>query len=218
MTFHYPDISKWQEGISLSGVQAVCSKASEGTSITDPWYGAHKTEAARVGAFFMAYHFLRQGSGQAQGQHAQRTVGRVPLMCDLEPRDSEGSHPKIGDATAFIDAVRKAGGICELVYFPKWYWGQIGSPSLQPFKDRKMSLVSSHYVDSYSDSGPGWQPYGGMTPEIWQYTDHKYLNGLYVDYNAFKGTLDQLRTLATGGTATGELIPFGEAGELLGAP
>ena len=39
-----------------------------------------------------------------------------------------------------------------------------------------------------------------MTPAVWQYTDKKPFNGQNVDFNAFKGTLDQLKALVCGGT------------------
>src|SRR5262249_36503153 len=82
-----------------------------------------------------------------------------------------------------------------LVYLPHWYWSRktadrgLGSPSLQPLIDRKMQLVSSAYV-AYTDAaaGTGWQPYGGMTPLVWQYTDRLQFNGMLLDFNAFRGS------------------------------
>jgi hypothetical protein len=73
----------------------------------------------------------------------------------LDWETTTGSSPTVSDAVAFIDEFRKLGGTCNLAYLPKWYWQQIGSPSLQPVIDRKISLVSSDYLASgYSDTGP----------------------------------------------------------------
>lgn len=71
----------------------------------------------------------------------------------------------------------------------------MGSPSLAPLVSRGMKLVSSDYT-AYSDTGPGWAPYGGMTPSVWQYTDAQPFNGQQVDFNAFKGTVVQLMSVA----------------------
>ena len=84
----------------------------------------------------------------------------------------------MGDTLGFIDAYRGLGGIVNLVYFPRWYWGQIGSPSLSGLASRKCALWSSAYT-GYTDDGhgTGWMPYGGLTPAIWQYTDAHAFNG-----------------------------------------
>ena len=64
-------------------------------------------------------------------------------------------------------------------------------------------LVSSNYTH-YSDSGPGWAPYGGMTPVIWQYTDSGTLNGVEpVDFNAYRGTVADFESQVTTGALAG---------------
>jgi hypothetical protein len=46
------------------------------------------------------------------------------------------------------------------------------------------------------DNGPGWAPYSGQTPVIWQYTDNATIGRQPgCDANAFRGTLDQLRAV-----------------------
>lgn len=109
------------------------------------------------------------------------------------------SKPTIAQALAFVDAYRKLGGVCHLLYHPHWYWQVLGSPSLKPFADRDMALVSSQYVTTYSNTGPGWDSYGGMDPQVWQFTDHRVLNGVPCDYNSFKGTPAELHSLAATG-------------------
>ena len=84
-----------------------------------------------------------------------------------------------------------------LLYLPQWYWQQIGSPDLRPFGASGVHLVSSNYT-SYSDNGPGWAPYGGVTPLVWQYTDAHAINGFKVDHNAVKVPLSQFLSLIGG--------------------
>ena len=188
MTIYYPDISSYQAGIDLKGALAVAVKGTEGTSYLNPDYARAKSDAAANGTFFFAYHFLRQGPAAAQAAWSHSQVGKTPLMLDVEVTGT--STPTLADATAFVDAYRKLGGIVYLVYLPRWYWqANLGSPSLAPLSTRGLLLVSSSYT-SYTDadSGIGWQPYGGMTPIVWQYTDALVFNGIPVDFNAFRGS------------------------------
>ena len=211
MTLFYPDISGYQGNIDLSEIPAACAKATEGTSFASAAYGEQKAMAARDGAFFFAYHFLRHGEPRTQAMWCRGKTPGVPLMLDFEPAGS--SAPTLSDAAAFIAAYRSAGGTCWLVYLPHWYWQQLGSPDLKPLRDLGMLLVSSAYPGGYpGDHGSGWTPYGGYpTVTIWQYTSSQALHGQRVDYNAYRGTLAGLESLArTGklpGTVTGPVMP-----------
>jgi GH25 family lysozyme M1 (1,4-beta-N-acetylmuramidase) len=198
MTIYYPDISGYNAGVSLSGAPAVCIKVTEGTSYVNHDYSPAVGRAHSAGAYPFAYHFLHQGNAAGQASWAHQHAGSTPLMLDFEPTGS--SSPQVGDATAFIDEYRKLGGIIHLNYFPHWYWQQIGSPSMQPFLSRNMFLVASGYT-TYTDnpSGVGWLPYGGQYPSIWQYTDSQQLNGQQIDFNAYRGSLAQLKAMVGDG-------------------
>jgi lysozyme len=198
MTIYYPDISSYNTGVGLNGAPAVCIKVTEGTSYVNPDYSAALGRAHSAGAYPFAYHFLRQGNAAAQASWAHQHAGSTPLMLDFEPTGN--SHPQVGDATAFIDEYRKLGGIIHLNYFPHWYWQQIGSPSLQPFVSRNLFLVSSAYT-AYTDEprGVGWLPYGGQHPSIWQFTSSQPFNGQNLDFNAYRGSLDQLKAMVGAG-------------------
>lgn len=216
MTIAYPDVSNHEGAMALqSGTVACFAKSSEGTGYTDPYYLHFKAEAARVGALFGAYHFLRQGDGAGQAGFAYSIVGpRVPLMIDFEPEyDANGSPislPSLADAVAFRDTYRELGGLVRLNYLPHWYWaGHLGSPSLAPLAD--LALVSSGYT-TYSDTGPGWASYGGLEPQIWQYTDKLPYSGRLVDFNAYRGTVQDFAALL--GLSGGSMTPEQEA-ELL---
>lgn len=201
----------------MANTVACFCKATEGTTYINSDYARARADAARRGVFFGAYAFLHHGNAAAQARHAHNVVGNAtPLMVDVEP--TSGSNPTVGDCTAFVDEYRRLGGIVHLVYLPKWYWGRtslgemrghadrgiigrrsqrvapaphevicMASPSLSSLASRGLCLVSSDYT-TYSDSGPGWAPYGGMAPMVWQYTDRFPFNGHSVDFNAFKGS------------------------------
>src|SRR6516165_11276912 len=205
MTIFYPDVSSYQAGISFAGCVIAVVKATEGTGYVNPDYAGAKARAANAGAFFCAYHFLHAGNGAGQASHAYSVVGSgIPVMIDCEPEyNSNGtiaSAPQIADVVDFINQYRALGGTTYLLYLPHWYWqGNLGQTSLAPVINLGMLLVSSDYT-TYSDTGPGWAPYGGMTPVIWQYTSTGTLNGVSnVDMNAYKNTLADFQAQATTG-------------------
>lgn len=191
----FPDISHYQGNIDLTGAQVVVAKATQGATYTDPLYGRNKAEAARVGALFVAYHWLDTSDAGAQARHAFAVVGAdVPLMID----DEQGTI-SVPHTLAFVDAYRTLGGLVALEYAPRWVWWKSGQPDLRPFTAAGLHLVSSSYPQAgYTATGPGWAPYGGVTPTIWQYTDARPFNGQRVDFNAYRGSADQLRALLYG--------------------
>jgi peptidoglycan hydrolase-like protein with peptidoglycan-binding domain len=216
MTIFYPDVSSFQTGISFAGCVIAVVKATEGTGYTNPDYAQAKVRAADAGAYFCAYHFLHAGNGAGQASYAHGVVGSdVPLMIDCEPtygpNGAIASAPQLSDVVDFVTEYRALGGKTYLLYLPHWYWaGDLGQASLAPVIDLGMLLVSSDYT-AYSDTGPGWAAYGGMTPAIWQYTSSATLNGVTnVDMNAYQGTLGdfqaQVTTGAQGGTAEPTLV------------
>lgn len=201
MTIYYPDVSHWRKGLNLAGAVAVCAKVTESTDYYDDTYKGFKAQAESLGIFFFAFHFLRHGNAAAQAKYCYDHNGGTPLMLDFEERAGQPL-PTVADAVEFIDAYRNLGGVCYLLYLPHWYWQKIGSPPLQRLIDRKMRLVSSNYT-KYSDNGPGWASYGGLTPVIWQYTSSQSFGGqATVDFNAFKGSLNELQSLARTGKET----------------
>jgi Glycosyl hydrolases family 25 len=194
----FPDVSHHQGDINLVGASAVIAKASQGTGFTDPTYALNRAQAARIGALFIAYHWLDTSDAVAQARHAYSVVGpEVPLMIDDEQNVITVTH-----TLAFVSAYRALGGIVRLEYAPRWVWSKSGQPDLRPLAAAGLLIVSSSYpAVGYTDDGPGWQPYGGVTPTIWQFTDRQPFNGKRVDFNAFRGTVDQMRAQLQGGTA-----------------
>ena len=198
MTVFYPDISSYEEGLRIQpGTVAVVAKATEGTYYVDKFYDDFKAQAANAGAIFSGYHFLVTGSSAAdQAQAYFNKAGSTPCMLDVETTGT--SKPSVDLVVAFIEALKGLGGRVWGVYFPQWYWGQVGG-DLGRVTAAGAVLVSSNYT-AYSDSGPGWNAYGGATPAVWQYTNAQSYGGQSVDFNAFKGTAAELAALINGDT------------------
>lgn len=196
MTIFFPDISSYEAGLTIQpGTVAVVAKATEGTYYRDAQYANFKAQAARVGAVFSAYHFLKAGNGAGQADYCFAMVGSTPVMLDVETEGA--SKPTEADCLAFINRMRQLGGRVWGAYFPQWFWQQVGGN----LASLGVAVVSSNYT-SYSDSGPGWAPYGGATPVIWQYTDKQSYGGQTVDFNAYKGTVAELAALINGTTTS----------------
>jgi len=199
MTIHFNDISHYQ-GTSFPISGPIIAKATEGSNFTDSAYASNKKRTLAAGHPFAAYHFpLRAATAsmEAQAAHAKAVIGTdTPTMMDIE-KDINGHWITRDDCLRQIDIMQASGMRVTMAYIPKWFWeGEWDGASLTPFADRGLVLVSSQYVHTYSDSGPGWDAYGGVKPGIWQYTDGKeeYAGGgLHnADTNAFKGTEAEL--------------------------
>jgi len=200
------DISSYQRGLDLGHLGAssfVLAKTTEGTYYTDAFYQGWRQQAAALGKPFVWYHFLSGEDARAQAAHTLANVGdtTLPGMLDFEPAGS--FNPTLAQAVAYVDAATAAGLRLRLVYLPRWYWRQIGSPDLSALAARGLSLVSSSYVGGSGnptalypgDSAAGWQAYGGMAPLLYQYTNSGADGGQSnLDYNAFRGTVAELMT------------------------
>ena len=202
MTFFYADIASYQAGLSLSGLPAVCVKATEGTTYIDPDYAGWKSEADTKGVLFSAYHYLDAVNPAEQAQFCFNIVGDTPLMIDVE---ALGTVDSVSTIETFESAFTALGGRVWGYYIPLWYWeGNMGSPDLSGLPG---ALVASDYADPYSDSGVGWDSYGGKSPVVWQVTNSHLFNGQPVDWDAFRGTVEDLSTLWYGAQPSNSNVP-----------
>lgn len=202
MTVFFPDISSYEAGLTIQpGTVAVVAKATEGLYYRDAQYLNFKAQAARVGAVFSAYHFLKAGNGAAQADYCHAMVGATPVMLDVETEG--GSKPTVADCLAFITRMRALGGRVWGAYFPRWFWEEVGGS----LASLGVAIVASGYPGHYSDTDPDWQPYGGANPQIWQYTDKQPYGGQHVDFNAYRGTVTQLAALINGGSSAAPSTP-----------
>ena len=199
MTIKYHDVSHYNGAYVPTG--PTCAKATEGSTFVDPQYDGIRRRTLAGGWAFLPYHFLHHGNIDAQVDHTFSVVGHQPLMLDVES-EKDTPDSTLADVYAFADRWKAVTGqLVTLAYIPHWYWsGHWGSPSLAGLKSRGIGLVSSNYT-TYSDTGPGWAGYGGITPVIWQYTSTP------IDTNAFKGTTAELANLWANGTATKPSAP-----------
>lgn len=216
MTVFGPDISSYEQGLNVAALAEpfVMMKCTEGTYYADPDYADWLGQARSAGKLPVAYHFVKaeeSASAQASWLAAHIRDRSVPVMLDVETEGASAPHlPLVLD---LIDAMTSQDLNVRLVYLPRWFWQDIGSPSLTPLAQRGVGVVASaypgrrglsapvSYADSGGDTGPGWAPYGGVTPALWQFTDAG-VEQQSMDFNAYRGTIDQLAVLLGHGPVT----------------
>lgn len=219
MTIFGPDISSYEQGVNVAALSDpfVILKCTEGTYYTDADYAGWLAQARSAGKVVIPYHFVKtESSAQAQAAMLAAHIDdmTLPVMLDVETEGA--SAPNLPFVLSVIDAMHGRGLNVRLVYLPRWYWQQVGSPDLTPLSGRGVGVVSSAYPRSgplapaqgYAadggDAGPGWAAYGGVTPVLWQFTDAG-TEQQNVDFNAFRGTVDQLRALLGGAAGGGDM-------------
>jgi hypothetical protein len=205
MTIFGPDISSYEHGLRIAGLSDpfLFAKVTEGTYYRDADWPAFRDATRRAGKLLVGYHFVTGEDPRAQAANLASWIGdkAIPVMLDFEPTGN--SRPTHTQQLAVADAVKAAGMRVRLSYTPRWYWQQLGSPDLTGLTARGIGVVSSAYPNpsipdparDYAadggDNGPGWAPYGGITPLLWQFTDAG-VEQQRMDFNAFRGSVADL--------------------------
>lgn len=217
MTIFGVDVSSYQAGLDMArvaseGVSAVFVKATEGGGYQNPSYGAQISSAKSAGLVTATYHFVRTTSESDQVALIKRTVPvDQPLILDSEV-DGNGEY---GVTVQLVNDLRAAGYRVPLVYFPKWFWVQIGSPSLVGLPPlwssgypNPNSGSPSEVYSTVGDNASGWTGYGGLPVGLYQFSDKAIVAGQTVDCSAFKGTRQDLVNLLYGTTTPKEDVMF----------
>lgn len=200
------DISHHQDVFDLArakreGIAFVIAKATEGSAFTDSRFNANLDAARSAGLLVAAYHYQRAGvSAAAQVAHIRAVVPRdVSVILDVEA--NSGSVALTRDLVARL---RSAGYRVPLLYLPRWYWQQIGSPSLAGlpplWSSRYPDMVQGTLADEW-DGVPAsyWDGHGGLPVAVLQFTSSARIAGRApIDANAYRGTAAQLAALLGG--------------------
>jgi hypothetical protein len=133
-------------------------------------------------------------------------------MIDFEDVDNNGAPLlNIGDFWNLVNALNSVGLNVALGYIPQFYFADIGRPDLSALASNGIALISADFVDGSGyasvlypgNNAPGWSPYGGASPTIYQFTDQGIVAGNNeIDCDAYLGTLPELQQLLTGSLAT----------------
>lgn len=214
MTIFGCDFSSFQGNPDWAAVDTETAfgweKATQGTWYVNPYWNGPKGHnkaamAARKSATGFipgVYHFLEAGNASAQADFFASRAGNLDgwaIMVDVEPTST--SRPTLADAKAFVSRCRHHYPRHPVTgYIPKWYWGNQDTTFVDV-------LFASSYVTGTGTpsqlyakvTSSMWDPYGGRTPALLQFTDQAEVSGVsgLVDCSAFRRTARQLRTAIT---------------------
>ena len=206
------DVSHYQAGLTVnSGATRsfVVAKVTEGTSYRDRSYASFRDAAIRKNIPFGAYHYLHHAP-TAEARYAVNAAGKsVPIAVDCE----YNSGCTGADVRTFVTEVRRLGGKVSLLYVPRSYWKQIGSPNFGGLNTSAAPTAlwnaaypggnSGTWQDSMRSSSH-WADYAGLKVVMWQYSDSRGR----LDVDAFRGSrADLCRYLYCASTSPGTTAP-----------
>lgn len=207
MTFYGIDISNWQAGLNLELVKAeqfsaVICKVSEGAGYRDPTWRGFRNEARRLGLPIMGYHYVRADEPAAdQARAFVEHLGDNTIPCML---DHEAGSGDLASYWAVRKAIEQLGVRVALTYIPRWYWEQLGEPSLAgigplmsssyggPAPTGRSGYASAIYPGNHD---AGWNGYGGAEVAIFQFSQAAWVAGQRLDSWAHRGSLFELLDL-----------------------
>ena len=183
-----------------AGIQFAFLKATEGAGFTDGDFTVNLRKAQDAGLLVAAYHYVRADSSAVS--QVSRVLSVVPLSVPVIP-DVESGSGGVSLTLEFVRRLQLAGYRVPLLYLPRWYWQQIGSPSLAGlpplWSSRYPDNVPGSLDDEWADVPTSyWNGYGGLPVAVLQFTSSGRLPGYSnnnLDLNAYPGTRDQLATL-----------------------
>ncbi len=198
------------ERAAREGIEFFILKATEGSGFTDSRFKENLAKVRKTGKLVAAYHYQRAGiSAAAQVAHIRRVVPKdVPVILDVEANSGHVSLTR-----DIIARLRKVGYRSPLLYLPRWYWRQIGSPSLaglpplwsSRYPDNRVGDIEDEYADVPAHF---WNGYGGLPVVVLQFTSSARVAGRApIDGNAFRGTAAELHALFGGRAGGGSAAP-----------
>ena len=207
------DVSYWNAGIDWPKVRAtgqrfVFTKATEGSSYSDPTFDDNWRGAKKAGLLRGAYHFFRcnidpkkQATRFIDYVQSMNDNGELPPVLDLETNDGQTKDKIIERAKTWLDLVEEAFGKRPIIYsgqyFLQDYFSEVGGGPPSWAKDYPLWLAQ--YPNQYVAGMRPSLPRGWFKWTFWQYSDKGRVNGINakVDLNLFNGSLEDLYKLAS---------------------
>ena len=213
-TLYGIDVSEFQDGLNLAGTDMdfVIIRLAYGASRPDDCAVSHTEDWSTTGKPVSFYHYLTPWDdlgAQADLVRSQWDAcgRRGGVWIDVEEPGITRAH-----VVAFRDALRARGVLVIGAYSRANFWEALpgGEPTAA---EGGGAIWVSHYGQQPAgpirsiypgDSSSQWSyPLGNRKPDLWQWTDRATVPGWTsgVDANAYRGSVDQLRALFTGGSA-----------------
>lgn len=180
------------------GCELCLMKAGEGSTFVDEDFASNLAEARAAGQLVGAYWYQRASASAAAHVAKIRQVVPVdvPVIMDVEA-NSGG----VALTREIIRQLNAVGYRTPLLYIPRWYWQQIGSPSLVGlpplWSSRYPDMLVGTLADEWADVPASyWNGYGGLDVALLQFTSSARIAGYQpLDASAFRGTRAELAAL-----------------------
>jgi lysozyme len=212
----FDPVINWAK-VRAQGYRFVIIRSSYGVdnsqTIKDTMFDSHWAGSKAAGMLRAPYHYLKAAQdGNKQAEDFLKIVtlekGDLPPVLDLEEAFNQDASNKqfIANAGAFLAKVKQATGITPMVYSRASFLNEkLTQNGKAPAWAMSYLMWVAHWTYAYGDNikpieAAGWAPY-----TFWQYSGEKEnLDGItddlgrpvYVDFDVFKGTLEELFALA----------------------
>lgn len=197
---HGIDVSRYQSTIAWGEVKRMqvknirlgfaFIKATEGSSLVDPYFKRNWKKAKEAGMVRGAYHFFqprKDGKTQAKHffDHVSLESGDLPPVLDIE-RGWNVSREKVqAEVREWLDAMEAAYGVKPIIYTYVTFYEKYLKGSFDEYP-----LWIAHY---YQPDNPRIS----RTWDFWQHSEEGRVNGILakVDFNVFSGDSAEFRAL-----------------------
>jgi GH25 family lysozyme M1 (1,4-beta-N-acetylmuramidase) len=189
----YQGYPNWAS-VKSSGKTFAFTKATEGTTYTNPYFATNWARIKSAGLIRGAYHYGRPGTDPvAQANYFCNVVGPtsgdLQMTLDIETTDGKSSSQVRSWIVAFINQIKARTGRPGIIYTGFYFWrDSAGNGS-----NLNCPLWLAAYVSDPSAYVPAAWPYF----TFWQYTSSGSVSGVSgnVDRDAFNGSLSGLNAL-----------------------
>lgn len=208
MTLFGPDGSRWQVGMKFGTTPHFLKWRASRATTADGTF-ARSYEWAKANKIpFGAYHFpyptrMYPAAAQAATFASVCKDKTIPVALDWE---QDGTmRATIDDVNAVAGAIRKLGYRVPTLYTGSGYWATIGRPNLTGlgfdlwrarYGDQEPTdkfLAKPRYTSMGGDTGSGWEPLGGLTPALWQFSSRVWWGDRYMDHSAIRRPASDLK-------------------------
>lgn len=201
--------------MARDGISFLTHKSTEATWVTHAHYGDAMRRARDAGIPILgAYHVVRSPlNASDEVDFCLSYVDRETpwwrdfphwfWQVDLEQWSYDAVPAREGEE--FADIIEARTGRKAIIYASQGQYGAaLTGTSHELWNANYGNDSAGHYAAVYSarggDSGPGWVGYSGRMPVFWQFGAQTRIGSQNTcDANAFRGTLEQLRALISGG-------------------
>jgi GH25 family lysozyme M1 (1,4-beta-N-acetylmuramidase) len=202
------DVASYQGNVNWSnwyanGKRWAYTKATEGTSYTNPYFSQQYTGSYKVGMIRGAYHFARpdNGTGAAQAKYFVAHGGgwsgdgkTLPGALDIEDNYTGGGRcwgntdaQNVAWVKSFLAEYKRLTGRDAVIYSNISFWKDcLGNTTA-------FSSTSPFWLAYWSSKRPSSYPGGWTYDTFWQYSGTGS-----TDLDVFNGTSTRLKVLATG--------------------